>query len=93
MKERTETLKSKIGVVVGDNQMNGLEPCIRRENVFEISTLSGKCLHLSFSLNKLQAISVLSQRQSSNSENVDMLSYGESYFWISVQVTKSTDVH
>ena len=60
MKERTETLhKSKIGMVVVDNQMNGLEPCIRRENVFEISMLSGKCLHLS-PFNKLQTIFLLS---------------------------------
>lgn len=41
---------------VGDNRMNGLEPCIRRENVFEISMLSGKCFPLPSSLNKLQAV-------------------------------------
>lgn len=62
MKERTETLtKSAIGIAVSVNQMNGLEPCIRRESLFEISVLSGRCLHLSYSLNKLQAISLLSQ--------------------------------
>lgn len=61
MKERTETLpKSKIRMLVVDNQMNGPEPYVRRENVFEISMLSGKCLHLSYALNKLQAVFLLS---------------------------------
>ena len=56
MKGRTETLpECDRDDVVGDNRMNGLEPCIRRENVFEISMLSGKCFSLT-SLNKLQAV-------------------------------------
>lgn len=49
MKERTETLpKKKIGGVVGDNQMSGLESCIGRENVLEMSGLSEEYLHLFF---------------------------------------------
>lgn len=60
MKERTETLpKSKIRMVV-DNQMNGLESYVKRENVLEISMVSGQCLHLSYALNKLQAVLLLS---------------------------------
>lgn len=60
MKERTETLpKSKIRMVV-DNQMNGLESYVKRENVLEISMVSGQCLHLSYALNKLQAVFLLS---------------------------------
>lgn len=60
MKERTETLpKSKIRMVV-DNQMNGLESYVKRENVLEISMVSGQCLHLSYALNKLQALFLLS---------------------------------
>lgn len=47
-----------------------------------------KCLHLSYPLNKLQAISPLSQQQTIEpnleSENVDMLSDGESYFCVSL---------
>lgn len=48
--------------------MNGLEIFIGKENVFEIRKFSGKCLHLPYSLNKLQTIPLLSQRQSSNPE-------------------------
>lgn len=60
MKERTEPLpKSKIRMVV-DNQMNGLESYVKRENVLEISMVSGKCLHLSYALNKLQPVFLLS---------------------------------
>lgn len=60
MKERAETLpKSKIRMVV-DNQMNGLESYVKRENVLEISMVSGKCVHLSHALNKLQAVFLLS---------------------------------
>lgn len=56
MKERTETIpKSKIRMVV-DNQMNGLESYVKRENVLEISLVSEKCLHLSYALNKLEAV-------------------------------------
>lgn len=70
--------------MVGVNQMDAPQPRIRKENVFEISTLSEKCLHLSYFLNKLQAISPHSQQQTSEpnleSENVEMLSDGESYF-------------
>ena len=89
VKERTETL-TKIGT--GNNQMNGREPYIRRENVFEISALSGKCLHLSYSLNKLQDISLCSRRQASNSEYADVSSDGESRFCVSVQLARSADV-
>lgn len=76
-------------MIGGVNQMDAPQPCIRAENVFEISTLSEKCWHLSYSLNKLQAISSpLSQQQTSapnlESENVDMLSDGESYFCVSL---------
>lgn len=60
--------------------------------MFEISALSGKCLHLSYSLSKLQDISLLLQKQASNSENADVLSDGESRFCVSVQRTKSADV-
>lgn len=76
-------------MIGGINQMGAPQPCIGAENVFEISTLSDKCLHLSYSLNKLQAISSLSQQQQMSepnleSENVDMLSDGESYFCVSL---------
>lgn len=79
-------------MLVVDNQMNGPEPYVRRENVFEISMLSGKCLHLSYALNKLQAVFLLSWKQTSNSENADMLSDGKRYFCVSIQSAKSTNV-
>lgn len=47
VKERTETLsKKKIRGVVSDNQMNGLESCIGRENVLEMRGFSEEYLHL-----------------------------------------------
>lgn len=56
--------------------------------MFEISTLSGKCLHSSYSVNKSRAISPSSQQHTSalylESEDVDMLSDGESYFCLSL---------
>lgn len=40
-----------------------------------------------------KAISLLSRRQSSHSENADGLSDGKNYCGVSVQVSKSADVH